>query len=71
MSSINWHQEIRTISMSDQFEEYVKLHMISLEQDMQKYTHEDDPGYLEANAALSTAAHLLTVYSDIKYNGKD
>lgn len=55
--------------MSDQFIEYVKLHMISLEQDMEKYSSEDNIGYLEANAAYATAAHLLTVYSDIKYNG--
>lgn len=56
--------------MSDQYMEYIKLHMISLEQDMEKYTHEDDIGYIEASAALSTAAHLLTVYADIKYNGE-
>lgn len=56
--------------MSDQFEEYVNLHMISLKQDMEKYSSEDNIGYLEANAAYATAAHLLTVYSDIKYNGK-
>ena len=56
--------------MDDQFIEYVKLHMISLEQDMQKLESEDVVPYRQLEAAHSTAAHLLTVYADIKYNGE-
>ena len=56
--------------MSDQFIEYVKLHMISLEQDMQKLESEDIVPYRQLESAWSTAAHLLTVYGDIKYNGE-
>lgn len=57
--------------MTDPYFEYVKLHMLSLEQDMQKHASEDNIGYLEANAAYITAAHLLAVYGDLKYNGKE
>jgi hypothetical protein len=49
--------------------EYVKLHILSLEQDLEKYASEDNIGYLETMAALSTATHLLTVYGDLLYNG--
>jgi hypothetical protein len=51
--------------------EYVKLHMLSLEQDMQKLESEDIVPYRQLEAAWSTAAHLLAVYSDIKYNGRE
>jgi hypothetical protein len=57
--------------MSDQYMEYVKLHMLSLEQDMQKLESEDIVPYRQLEAAWSTAAHLLAVYSDIKYNGRE
>lgn len=56
--------------MSYEFIEYVKLHIISLEQDMQKLSSEDIVPYRQLEASWSTAAHLLTVYGDIKYNGE-
>jgi len=40
---------------------YIKLHILSLEQDMEKYYSEDDVGYIEINAALDTSRHLLSV----------
>lgn len=45
--------------------EYMNIHLISLEQDLEKYESEDDIGYLETNAAISTTAHLLSVAHDI------
>ena len=45
--------------------EYMKLHIISLEQDLDKYNSEDDIGYLQIEAAISTAQHLLSVATDI------
>lgn len=55
--------------MTDPFIEYTKLHIISLEQDLEQYHSEDDGGYLEVQAAIATAQHLLTVYADMLYNG--
>lgn len=56
--------------MTDEFIEYAKLHLLSLEQDMQKLSSEDIVPYRQLEAAWNTAAHLLAVYSDIKYNGE-
>jgi hypothetical protein len=56
--------------MTDEFIEYAKLHLISLEQDMQVLHSEDVVPYRQLEAAWSTTAHLLQVYSDIKYNGE-
>jgi len=44
---------------------YLKLHLLSLEQDLDKYKSEDEIGYLETSAAISTTAHLLSVAKDI------
>ena len=55
--------------MSDSFLEYTKLHILSLEQDLDTYYSEDDGGYLQTMAAIETARHLLTVYGDLLYNG--
>jgi hypothetical protein len=49
----------------NQLIEYMKIHLISLEQDLEKYDSEDDIGYLQTEAAISTAAHLLSVADDI------
>jgi len=45
--------------------EYIKLHILSLEQDMEKYYSEDDVGYTEINAALDTSRQILSVAYDI------
>lgn len=44
---------------------YIKIHIISLEQDLEKYDSEDDIGYLQTEASISTAVHLLSVAEDI------
>jgi hypothetical protein len=44
---------------------YIKLHILSLEQDMEKYYSEDNVGYTEINAALDTSRHLLSVAEGI------
>ena len=44
---------------------YIKLHILSLEQDMEKYYSEDDVGYTEINAALDTSRQILSVAYDI------
>jgi hypothetical protein len=44
---------------------YIKLHILSLEQDMEKYYSEDNVGYTEINAALDTSRQLLSVAEDI------
>jgi hypothetical protein len=44
---------------------YIKLHILSLEQDMEKYYSEDDVGYTEINAALDTSRQLLSVAEGI------
>jgi hypothetical protein len=55
--------------MSDSFIEYAKLHLISLEQDLEEWHSEDDGGYLQTMSAIETTRHLLTVYADMLYNG--
>lgn len=44
---------------------YMKIHLISLEQDLEAFNSEDDIGYLETNAAISTTRHLLEVAEGI------
>jgi hypothetical protein len=51
--------------MSNSLIEYMKLHIISLEQDLETYDSEDDIGYLQTEASISTAQHLLSVAEDI------
>jgi hypothetical protein len=48
--------------------EYIKIHIISLEQDLEQYLSEDDIGYLENSAAISTSRHILSVAEDILNN---
>lgn len=45
--------------------EYMKLHLISLEQDMEKLSSEDVVPYRQLEAAHSTTAHLMSVATDI------
>mgnify|MGYP003704358221 FL=1 len=45
--------------------EYMRIHLISLEQDLDKYNSEDDIGYLQIEASISTAQHLMSVANDI------
>lgn len=68
--------------MTDQFIEYARLHIISLEQDLDNIKQEME-GALEGSAnfieldyeynhtagQLLTARHFLTVYGDLLYNG--
>ena len=49
----------------NQLIEYMKLHLISLEQDLETYYSEDDGGYLQTMASIETAQHLLSVAEDI------
>ena len=44
--------------------EYMKLHLISLEQDLETYYSEDDGGYLQTMASIETVQHLLEVAND-------
>jgi hypothetical protein len=53
------------LTKSSSFIEYMKIHLISLEQDLEKYLSEDDIGYLETSAAISATQHLLSVATDI------
>ena len=55
--------------MFDQFEEYAKLHLISLEQDIENALVGE--GYEFLQGQLFATRHLLAAYADIKYNGKD
>lgn len=61
------------MSKSSTFIEYMKIHLVSLEQDLKKYSSEDDIGYLETYAAISTTEHLLSVAYDImnSYNERE
>lgn len=52
--------------MLDTMIEYMKLHIISLEQDLEEYNSEDDTGYLQLGAAISTARHFIEVAKEIK-----
>ena len=49
----------------NQLIEYMKLHLISLEQDMEKLHSEDVVPYRELKSAHSTTAHLLSVAEGI------
>ena len=53
------------VTRTNQLVEYIKLHIISLEQDLETYGSEDDIGYLQTEASISTAQHLLSVAEDI------
>jgi|LakMenE01Jun11ns_1017448.scaffolds.fasta_scaffold9530458_1 hypothetical protein len=53
------------VQRTNQLVEYIKLHIISLEQDLEEYYSEDDGGYLQTIASIETAQHLLSVVEDI------
>jgi hypothetical protein len=53
------------VQRTNQLIEYMKLHLISLEQDLEEYYSEDDGGYLQTIASIETAQHLLSVVEDI------
>ena len=54
--------------MYNELIEYIKIHQISLIQDLEKYTSEDDTGYIETIASITTTRHLLSVANDIMNN---
>ena len=69
--------------MTDQFLEYARVHLISLEQDLANLQVEmsqwdEDSGefmdldleYNHVSGMILATQHLLTVYADILYNGK-
>ncbi len=53
------------VQRTNQLVEYIKLHIISLEQDLETYYSEDDGGYLQTIASIETTQHLLSVVEDI------
>jgi hypothetical protein len=53
------------VQRTNQLIEYMKLHLISLEQDLEEYYSEDDGGYLQTIASIETTQHLLSVVEDI------
>ena len=53
------------VQRTNQLVEYIKLHIISLEQDLEEYYSEDDGGYLQTIASIETTLHLLSVVEDI------
>ena len=53
------------VQRTNQLVEYIKLHIISLEQDLEEYYSEDDGGYLQTIASIETSQHLLSVVEDI------
>jgi len=53
------------VQRTNQLVEYIKLHIISLEQDLEEYYSEDDGGYLQTIASIETTQHLLSVVEDI------
>jgi hypothetical protein len=68
--------------MTDQFIEYARLHIISLEQDLDNIKQEMEKAlegstdfteldyeYNHTAGQLLTARHFLTVYGDLLYNG--
>lgn len=68
--------------MTDSYIEYVKLHILSLEQDLENIkeemgqSEEGSPDFFSLDyeynhiaGQLLTARHLLTVYGDLLYNG--
>jgi hypothetical protein len=57
--------ESEYIRRTGQLIEYIKIHIISLEQDLETYYSEDDGGYLQTIASIETAQHLLSVAADI------
>ena len=51
---------------SNKLVNYMKLHLISLEQDLENYGgSEDDYGYAEYMSAIITTRHLMSVANDI------
>jgi len=57
--------ESEYINRTGKLKEYIKIHIISLEQDLETYYSEDDGGYLQTIASIETAQHLLSVAEDI------
>jgi hypothetical protein len=54
----------------EEFIEYAKIHIISLEQDLESVTNKDYPiEYLQG--ALATSRHFLSVATDILNGGED
>jgi hypothetical protein len=53
--------------MTDSFLEYAKLHLISLEQDLESALKGEGYEFLEGQIFATT--HLLTAYADLLYNG--
>jgi hypothetical protein len=53
--------------MTDSYLEYVKLHILSLEQDLDNALMGEGYEYLQGQ--LAAATHLLTAYGDLLYNG--
>lgn len=45
----------------EQLIEYMKIHLISIEQDMQKLSSEDIVPYRQLEAAWSTTSHLISI----------
>ena len=62
------YQTIDWSKSMDEFMEYAKLYIISLEQDLEKNPESDN--VLDIQAQLYAARHLLAVYGDILYNGE-
>ncbi len=56
--------ESEYIRRTGQLIEYIKIHIISLEQDLETYYSEDDGGYLQTMASIETVQHLLEVAND-------
>lgn len=48
--------------------EYIKLHIISLEQDLQSYDSEDDLGYIQTYAAIHELNLILSTANGILDN---
>jgi hypothetical protein len=45
----------------EQLIEYMKIHLISIEQDMEKLSSEDIVPYRQLEAAWSTTSHLISI----------
>jgi hypothetical protein len=51
---------------TDNMTEYMKIHLISLYQDIEKYEgDEDSRGYIEHMAAITTVHHLLEYANEL------
>ena len=49
---------------TDKLIEYMKIHLISLEQDLDKYPERDYVGRIPLNASIDTIRHLLEVANE-------